>query len=59
LYLSVNAFSCSGVPAAIGRVIVPNGAQTRTGIFMDFLMRASVVGSVSKWQGNSEKKNLC
>jgi hypothetical protein len=40
-------------------VIVPNSAQTRTGIFMDFLMRATVVGAVSKRQANSEKKNLC
>jgi hypothetical protein len=41
------------VPAAIGRIIVLNSAQTRRGIFMDFLMRATVVGPVSKWQANS------
>jgi hypothetical protein len=47
------------VPATIGSVIALNSAQTRRGIFMDFLMRATVVGSVLKWQANSEKKNLC
>src|SRR5438093_6852793 len=59
LYLSVNAFSCSGVAAATCRLIVTKSARNRVDILMNGLMPATVVGSVSKLQANLQKKNLC
>ena len=44
LYLSVNAFSCSGVPATIPNASVNRSAPATAKTFVDVVMAATVVG---------------
>jgi hypothetical protein len=60
LYLSVNAFSCAGVAAAtiVNASITKNAAENVNSL-NEFFMVATVVGSISAAQANSNKKNRC
>ena len=59
LYLSVNAFSCSGVAATIPRATNDRSAHATAKIFVEVCMAATVVGSISARQANSKEKNRC
>ncbi len=58
LYLSVKAFSCSGVSATI-KATDNRCAPATVEIFVELFMGATVGGSISERQANSKKKNRC
>ena len=59
LYLSVNAFSCSGEAATTPNASVSTSAPATVKIFVEVFMAATVVGSISATQANSKKKSRC
>jgi hypothetical protein len=56
LFLSLNAFSCSGVPATIPGATENGSAPATVKIFVEVFMAATVGGSISATQANSKKK---
>jgi hypothetical protein len=56
LYLSVNAFSCSGVAASVASAAMSRTPLHSVMSFIEIFMAATVVGAVSAGQANFEQE---